>query len=145
MDVSKQSLSAGGLLSAAAGAGIAPVAPRASAVELHIDELVLHGFTRADRFAVRDAIERELMRVIAERGVPGTIASPVTIERLDAGGFTAKADAKPQAIGGQTAAALYRGLSSPLSREQRGSTHDQGNAAPGTPKHSRSERGEGCR
>ena len=118
MDMRKQSAPAGGLPSAAAKTGIASAPRAASAVELHIDELVLHGFAGADRFVVGDAIARELARLIEEHGVPGMITAPATIERLDAGAFTAKADAKAHAVGAQIAALLCRSLSPHVSAQK---------------------------
>lgn len=38
-------------------------------VNLHIEELVLHGFAPHDRHRIGDAVERELLRLLTERGV----------------------------------------------------------------------------
>jgi len=42
----------------------------ASVVELHIEELVLHGFRSGDRFHIGDALERELVRLLGKQGLP---------------------------------------------------------------------------
>ncbi|HWC95657.1 MAG TPA: hypothetical protein VG456_02875 [Candidatus Sulfopaludibacter sp.] len=77
-------------------------------VELHIEELVLDGFSRRDRFSIADAVERELTRLIAEQG----LQRPASVESVDGGRFKTAPAAKPHAIGAQVANSVYRGLSS---------------------------------
>ena len=43
-------------------------------IELHIEELVLHGFEPGDRHRIGEAIERELARLFAEQGTPPSLA-----------------------------------------------------------------------
>jgi hypothetical protein len=40
------------------------------AIELYIDELVLHGFPRRDRYQITDSVGLELMRLFSEQGLP---------------------------------------------------------------------------
>ena len=78
-------------------------------IELTIDELVLDGLLRSGRYALAEALERELARLIVERGAPflnRLDAMPV----LDAGTFEVAANATPQAIGQQIALTLYEGM-----------------------------------
>jgi len=90
----------------------AQVPPGASgAVELHIEELLLHGFSPRDRYAIRDAVEHELTRLIVSGGLP-CIAAETVIERLDGGRFKVAQDVKPGAAGKQLAQTLYRGMAS---------------------------------
>lgn len=50
------------------------------AIEVHIEELVLHGFPRSSRWDIADGMERELRTLLAEQGLPATWqASPDTI------------------------------------------------------------------
>ena len=52
-------------------------------IEVHIDELILHGFTPRDRWQIGDALEHELRGLLAARGIPASwLSSP---ERIDAG------------------------------------------------------------
>jgi hypothetical protein len=95
------------------------MALKPKAIELHIEELVLDGFAPGDRLSIGDAVERELSRLIAENGPAEFQGRPMTLERMDAGAFKAASDARPQAIGGEVASAVYRGLSSPA-RPRRG-------------------------
>ena len=76
-------------------------------VEVHIGELVLTGFPPGTSRAIADAMQRRLTHLYAERGVPPPLRRPVDASRLDAGGFTVNAGARPGAIGVQIANAVY--------------------------------------
>ena len=78
-------------------------------VTLHIDELVLDGFPAADRHRIADAVERELGRLLAERGVPPSWSSGGTTDRLNAGEIAPAPDGKAT-TGSDIARALYRGF-----------------------------------
>lgn len=82
-------------------------------IELHIEELVLAGFPAAQRYAIGDALERELSRLIADRGLPSAMVPGGEIARLDAGDFAVAPGAHGNAIGAQVARAVYRGLEPP--------------------------------
>lgn len=82
---------------------------RRANLELHIEELVLHGFAPGDRRRIGDAVERELARLFAAEA-PRALAQGAEIERLDAGSFRAAQGSTPEAIGAQIAQALYGGL-----------------------------------
>lgn len=91
-----------------------PRAPsQPSAIELHIEELVLHGFQAADRRHIGDAVERELARLLTEQGVTGIASGPTHIDRIDGGEIRVAAGVRPHAIGAQLARNLHRGLASP--------------------------------
>jgi hypothetical protein len=79
-------------------------------VEIRIEELVLHGFTPVDRYSLADAVERELARLFAHRGVPASLAQGREIAHLNGGRFELAAGAKAEGIGSQIAQALYGGL-----------------------------------
>jgi hypothetical protein len=86
-------------------------APR---IELHIEELVLHGFERRDRHAIADAFELELSRLlsaqIAEQGLSPALAHNAESAHLDAGAIHVAAHSKPSSIGAQLAQAVHGGL-----------------------------------
>jgi hypothetical protein len=89
----------------------APPLNTQSSVELHIDELVLHGFAPGDRYVIGDALERELMRMLGERGVPISLRSESATDDIKGATFNAAHDAKPCVIGQQIAQAIYQGFS----------------------------------
>jgi hypothetical protein len=78
-------------------------------VELHIEELVLHGFERGDRDRIGEAVQQELTQLFAQ-GVPPSLAQGGTIGRLDGGGFEMTAGMQSGAIGIQIAQSIYGGL-----------------------------------
>lgn len=78
--------------------------------EVHIEELVLHGFSAADRLRIGAALERELARLLAERGLPEGLAGGAQVEAIDAGSFVRGPLANPGSIGCDVARAVYGGL-----------------------------------
>jgi hypothetical protein len=75
-------------------------------IEVHIEELVLHGFDPRSRWSIADALGSELSGLLTERGIPPAWqASP---DRIDAGRTRAN-EAKPTVIGEQIARAVYKG------------------------------------
>jgi hypothetical protein len=79
-------------------------------IELHIDELVLHGFAARDRHRIAAAVQLELARLIAADGHARLVKTPLAVESIDGGAFKVPAGAKPQAAGTQIARALYRSM-----------------------------------
>ena len=81
-----------------------------SDVELHIEELLLHGFAASDRHRIAEAVEGELARLLAERGVPPALAQEGELARVDGGSFDVAPDSSAEAVGNQATRALYGGL-----------------------------------
>jgi hypothetical protein len=77
-------------------------------VELHIEELVLHGFAAHDRHRIADAVQQELSRLMAAEGHANLLKNPLSLDAIDAGTFQVQANAKPQMAGTQIARAVYR-------------------------------------
>lgn len=84
------------------------------AFRLHIEELVLHSFAPHDRYAIADAFQQELSRLLAAEIVNPEFSSALMQHsgngRLDAGAFHAGHESKPDSIGNQIAGAVHRGL-----------------------------------
>ena len=75
-------------------------------IVIEIDELVLHGFPPGDHHRIGEAVQVELSRIFAERGLPeGRSGSGAS--RLDGGAFRA-ADGRSDTIGAGVAEAVYR-------------------------------------
>jgi hypothetical protein len=79
-------------------------------VELHIEELILHGFASGNRFAVGDAVERELARLFGEQGIPVALRSQSATDEMTGAVFNSAQNAKPRGIGRQIAQAVYQGF-----------------------------------
>jgi len=76
-------------------------------IEVHIDELILHGFDPGARWNVADALENELRSLLVQEGIPPAWqASP---ERIEAGAVRPYPQSRPAAAGTEIARAVYRG------------------------------------
>lgn len=79
-------------------------------IELHIEELALHGFAPGDRLRIGEAIQQELTRLLTESGLPPSLLEGQELPHLDGGTFAARQGVSPRAIGGGVARAVYGGL-----------------------------------
>ena len=79
-------------------------------IELHIEELVLHGFAPGDRHAIGDAVERELTRLFAEQGLASSAMASGERAHVNAGEFHVAPASKAPAVGAQVAKAVHGGL-----------------------------------
>lgn len=77
-------------------------------IELHIEELVLHGFSPGDRHRIAGAVERELAMLIKEKGALQDLVNNGGIERLNGGSFQVGQNSKPEDTGAQIARVMYR-------------------------------------
>jgi hypothetical protein len=79
-------------------------------IELHIEELVLRGFAPGDRYWIGEAVEQELTRLLADRGVPESLARGGEIASVDGGAFEVAPGSRADVVGAQVAKAVYGGL-----------------------------------
>ncbi len=80
---------------------------QAGNIELHIEELVLHGFPRSQQHRIGEAIRQELLRQFSEGGIPDVLTRQDNISRLNAGSIQVEQGGKPERIGMQVAQAVY--------------------------------------
>ena len=78
--------------------------------EVHIEELVLEGFAQGDPSQIRDAVGRELVRLLREQGVPSSLSRCREAARLDGGAFQTESGVSAEAVGKQVALTVYGGL-----------------------------------
>lgn len=76
-------------------------------IELHINELVLHGFPHSERHRIGEAIRQELLRQLSERGIPDALTRQGNVSRLNAGSIQTGQGSKPERIGMQVAQVVY--------------------------------------
>ena len=81
-----------------------------TAINLTIDELVLHGFPPQDQERIGRAVEHELARLLAERGVPQSMMQQDGSAAMNIGTLQFAHDATPQAIGSGIARAIIGGV-----------------------------------
>lgn len=89
-------------------AGPQPVQLHAnSAVEIRIDELVLHGFDPQSRHQIAEAIERELKQILTDRPEAANPLQIAGAAHLDGGAFQVHPGAPAETTGAQVAKALF--------------------------------------
>jgi hypothetical protein len=81
-----------------------------SPIHLHIEELVLHGFSPGDRHRIGEAMQYELARLLTEQATPPALAKSAAIDRLNGGTFQMTSAPRPEATGAQVARAVFGGL-----------------------------------
>jgi hypothetical protein len=77
-------------------------------VEIHIEELVLHGVDVHDRHAVAEALQRELSTLVAGEGVGTLLASPERFERWRPSSITLEPGMRPERLGASLAQTLHK-------------------------------------
>ena len=85
-------------------------------LEVHIEELVLHGFAPADRYRIADAVQAELARVILEGGVPVSLIQTGELASVPDGSFDLPPTHNPKTIGLGIASAVHSALGAPAAR-----------------------------
>ena len=94
-------------------------------VKIHIEELVLHGFARPDRYRIAEALQRELAQRFAQPGALESIARDGCFSTLDGGTIPINRDSDGHWIGARTAQAVHTSLSQAhLSRQNQGRIHE---------------------
>ena len=79
-------------------------------IELHIDELFLHGFAPHQVAQIGDALQRELTRLLQEQGLPAGLSVDTDLGRLTAGTVTLQPDFPSNLIGHSLARSVYKGF-----------------------------------
>ena len=80
-------------------------------IELHIDQLVLRGFSRNDAHYIGQSMKAELHRLITDRGLPSTFHTDLHQGRINTKPLQLKQTSSPEHTGRQIANTIYGGLS----------------------------------
>jgi hypothetical protein len=83
-----------------------------SPIELSIEALVLRNLPHEQRYQIAASVERTLLRLVSEQGLPPSLAQGSYIPRLTIDQFPLIAGASADAIGEQIAQAIYSKLAS---------------------------------
>lgn len=78
-------------------------------VQIHVEELVLHGFPPGDRHRIGDAMRQELMRLTSESCVP-LPTTTVEADAIDGGVIRLGQNRHADAVGTHVAQAVYRAM-----------------------------------
>jgi hypothetical protein len=80
-------------------------------IELHVEQMVLHGFDPRDRVGIAEAVERELARLLRD-APPDANARDQSIARVDGGAFRIDA-VRGDAAGEPIARAVHGAVAGP--------------------------------
>lgn len=89
------------------------------AIDLQVDELILHGLHVPDRYALGDALSRELTNLFETGSNNLVFGYTAQIPTVQADRVTIASEARPTVIGAQIARSVYRSLN--FSNEKGGS------------------------
>jgi hypothetical protein len=81
-----------------------------STVDVFIDELILHGFSHADRYAIGDAISLELEHQLSEASVLPFLEQSADIEFIKTTPIALPRNEKPIGVGNQIGQAVFNGM-----------------------------------
>jgi hypothetical protein len=84
------------------------LAPRA--IHVHVERLVLDGFSRGESAAIASAVRAELGRLLTAQGLPPGLARGAALSSVDGGSLRMGAGTRPAAAGKGIARAVYGGL-----------------------------------
>jgi hypothetical protein len=86
------------------------LAPTPLSISIHIEDLILNGFNPTERYLISEVIQRELSRLLCERGSSASLEVDSRTDRIDGGSFPLILGATPKTIGNQVARAVYGGM-----------------------------------
>ena len=81
-------------------------------IEVHIEELVLHGFTPGNRHEIAAALRQQLVQLLSGHEFP--VGAHLDHAAIDAGSFHVVSGERGARIGANVAQSVYRGLSAAL-------------------------------
>jgi hypothetical protein len=90
--------------------GMRDSAPQNRNIDLHIEELVLDGFSVSDGNRITAVVQQELRRLLSYGELPSGLTRNGNISRLDGGSIQIERGATAEMTGKQIAQNLYRGL-----------------------------------
>lgn len=98
-------------------------------IQLHIGELVLHGFSPGDRNLIGDAMRAELQDLFVKRGVPEAISRGDDLARVSGGDIDLPSSGNLKDHGHRLAVNIYETLNRPLPTERRMNDDEHGTSS----------------
>jgi hypothetical protein len=86
-------------------------------VEIHIQELILHGFPPGQRHRIGEAVQKELERLLVEKAWPYGSAHDLHVYHTDGGGFALDGSGRPEAAGVKIANAVHGAVGRTISNK----------------------------
>lgn len=79
-------------------------------LEIHIEQLVLHGFSPQERRRISAAVESELTRLFTEKGIPSSLLNGGSVPVLQGDHFLHTANTGGRITGSNIAGSVYTSL-----------------------------------
>lgn len=79
-------------------------------IEINIGEIVLHGFSPADKFRIGQAVEQHLTSLLIEQGVPSSLQKNSDQPSIKGATFQLSQHDSAGSIGNQIAGTVYSGF-----------------------------------
>ena len=85
-----------------------PPSPSAGAIEVHIEQIVLHGYAPGDTRRLGEALQAELTRLVQKHGVNGSGMENLSLQTLDGGRLKAAEKPSTEALGARLAHSIHQ-------------------------------------
>lgn len=85
---------------------------KAGVINLHIDRIVLDGVGQLDPGKLSLVIQKELHRLISDRGLHGSFNQSRSVNQITAEPIALTGSARERNLGNQIAGSVYRGMKS---------------------------------
>ena len=79
-------------------------------IELHIEKLMLHGFSPGDSHRIGEAVERQLTRILTEQGMPTSLSHGGERSHINGGTFNTATNTHAKTIGIKIVQSVYSGF-----------------------------------
>lgn len=88
--------------------GKEPTSPPHPTLEVHIEQVVLHGYSPADTHRLGETVQAELSRLVQKLGIDHSAVNNLSIERLDGGSLKSTSQPKIEALGAKLAGSVHQ-------------------------------------
>jgi hypothetical protein len=85
-----------------------PVSPSCPTLEVHIERIVLHGYSPGDTHRLGEVLEAELSRLVQNRGIDRSAVNNRSIERIDGGSIKLASPPKIDTLGVKLAGNVHQ-------------------------------------
>ena len=88
--------------------GNEPMSPPHPTLEVHIEQIVFHGYSPADTHRLGETVQAELSRLVQRLGIDHSAVNNLSIERLDGGSLKKTSQPQIEALGVKLAGSVHQ-------------------------------------
>lgn len=97
-----------------------PASSSPGTIEVHIEQIVLHGYSPADTHRLGEALQAELTRLVQKQGVNGSGMGNLSLQTLDGGRLKAAENPSTEMLGARLAHSIHQVLAPAAATPARG-------------------------